>query len=136
MKSVFAARREGSPVDSSLWNLGRVVAPLNFLRDHLIAIRYCRRLCNLYKQESQLQPWLKGKALYVHVVKLDLGISTEEASELVEMAAESYAAWPADRPVVFQDVAHYLVASHLVKRQGWVETEIRSTVNLRVPSTW
>ena len=113
-----------------------VASPLQGWLDRLSAARTSRRLRRLFIRQSELHAQTRGKALYAKVVQTYLGVDSAKAQEIVDRAATSYASWPADRPVNFRDVAHYLVAMKLTERRGHVEGEIRNSVHSRLPSQW
>ncbi len=136
MKTVLARRRTALLGESLVRQGSNLPAALQGWLDRLRAARESRRLRKLYVQQKETHAGVSGEALYVRVVQSYLGVGSERAQEIVDMAAESYATWPTPRSVTFRDVAHYLVSMQISERQGWVEGEIRSSVHSRMPSQW
>ena len=105
-------------------------------RERLFVARHCRRLRTLCIKIRTLNPALQGAALYEQVVQQHLGVTGAAAVRVVDLAAKSFASWPAPRSVTFRDVAHYLASTHLLERRGWIAADVRRVVNRRLPAEW
>lgn len=68
----------------------------------------CQQLVALHDRIAQQKPWLRGRALYLHVVAEICEGDFVRADHTLRAAEASYAIWPTDRPLNFIDVAHYL----------------------------
>ena len=78
------------------------------------AWRMSRRLLKAFWKARRTHPELSGVALYEQVIT-DLGaIVSESPTVVVKHAQESFAAWPAKRPLRLRDVAHYVAYSSFV----------------------
>lgn len=110
---------------------------LHAWRERLYARRCCRELRELHDRLALDQPALRGAALYTRVVQQHLGLTADEADEVLARAEESYSDWPATRPITFRDVVHYLAVSGLCNRpgaRGWVLADVRPVIERWIPT--
>ena len=78
------------------------------------AWRISRRLLNAFWIVRGKHPALSGVALYEQVIA-DLGAFVSESPNIVvRHAQDSFAAWPAERPLRLRDIAHYVAYSSYV----------------------
>ena len=78
------------------------------------AWRMSRRLLKAFWKARRMHPELSGVALNEKVI-IDLGaIVSESPTIVVKHAQESFAAWPAKRPLRLRNIAHYVAYSSFV----------------------
>jgi len=87
-------------------------------RRHAAAVS--RRLVSLYRMRVEVRPDVPKQELYRKVVSDYLACSEPAAEAVLELAHQSFAAWPVPRPLRLQDVALYLAISDLLssKKDG------------------
>jgi hypothetical protein len=105
-----AASRPASPIQGP--------APSGFLarffigrRERREAAKTAQEMLDIYRKISGAYPALKGSTLYRQVVVAYKGGGLPEADSVLRKAADSYAKWPNERPLVFRDVVHYVAVT-------------------------
>jgi hypothetical protein len=81
-------------------------------------------------------PQLTGRALYRQIVAARNGGDFAAADTVLAAAEQSFATWPADRPLRFGDVVHFLAASELLASHGlgrWIHADLKRIVAARIP---
>ena len=114
-------------VNHALDSYMRILVPVSVqvALEHWHTWRVSRRLLKIYWQVRRAQPELQGAALYAQIVarRGDLGGRSPDA--VVQHAMESFAAWPAERPLQFRDVVHVLAFDDYLR----VHTDSRGTLS-------
>ena len=116
----------------------RFLAPLLVgWRERHQAAKTSRELLKLYRTVAATHPGLKGPDLYRRIVVARLGGSLADADALLAHAAESFASWPVERALTFQDVVHYLaVLDYLASNRDiakWTRENLGRVVASFVP---
>lgn len=109
-------------------------ALLQAWRERRFAATVCRELLALRERVLRIEPHLGGRALYRRIVAARCG--HESPDSLLRRAEESYARWPADRPLAFRDVVHYLAIAEFADARGTTpgaQADIRALVDARIP---
>ena len=83
-------------------------SPWRSWRERRLTTECCLQLVTLHDQLAQQKPWLRGRALYLHVVAAALDGDFARAERTLCGAEESYTIWPTDRSLNFIDVAHFM----------------------------
>jgi hypothetical protein len=119
--------------------LDRALAPLtpwlNRWHEHQQVARISREVLQLHSAAHAACPELRGRDLYAAILQLRQPGGPMSPEELLRRAAESYAAWPVERPLTLRDVVHYLAASELLTDHGspvWTQGELRQLVGARI----
>ena len=93
-------------------------APSGFLarffigrRERKEAAKTAQEMLDIYRKIAGAYPTLKGNTLYRQVVVAYKGGGLPEADSVLRKAADSYAKWPIERPLVFRDVVHYVAVT-------------------------
>jgi transposase len=107
-------------------------------RERQHAARTSRELLELYGRVAAARPGLRKEELYRQVVLARLGGGTlAAADEILDRATESFATWPAERPLTFRDVVHYFAVSEYFASTGnvagWTQENMGTVVSKRVP---
>ena len=102
------------------------------------AARTSRELLTLYRKVAVARPGLRREELYRQVVLAHLGGGTMAAAdEILDRATESFATWPAERPLTFRDVVHYFAVSDYLAANhdiaGWTQENMGRVVAKLVP---
>jgi hypothetical protein len=83
---------------------------LRGLRERKTAYETCRSCLRLHREVQQELPHLGGSLLYQEVVRRYTGLGDRESLEVLARAEVSFANWPVERELRFQDVVQYLAA--------------------------
>lgn len=81
-----------------------------------------RDLLEIHRIVSAGHPGIPRRELYTTIVMVRIGTGREEAEAILERAEESFATWPANRPLTFRDVVHYLAVTEYLRLKGEVAT--------------
>jgi hypothetical protein len=95
-------------------------------------------LLKLYRKVAAGRPGLRREDLYRRVVLARLGGATEASADaILDRATESFATWPAERPLTFRDVVHYLAVSEYLASHNdaaaWTQENMGRVVAKLVP---
>ena len=90
---------------------------------------YARRtstdILGTYQIISAEHPELTGEARYEMVIARHANLDPADARSVVRSAEQSFAAWPVDRNVQFQDVVlYYVIDKYLKSAKGRQSTQI------------
>jgi hypothetical protein len=102
-------------------------------RERRHAARISRELLETYRHATAAYPGLPRRALYLHIVIGYLACAPSAAADVLDGAEESFAAWPVQRPLTFQDVVHYLAVTECTTTTGWTQGNLGSVVASIVP---
>jgi hypothetical protein len=102
-------------------------------RERRHTARLSRRLLQAYRRAVAAYPELQRRALYLHIVIGYLGCPPSAADEVLDSAEQSFAAWPVQRALRFQDVVHYLAVTEYTATTGWAQGNLGSVVASMVP---
>jgi hypothetical protein len=83
-------------------------------RERVLARQTCRESLRIYRELQATRSELTGVARYQEVVARQTGLDEKGAKKLVELAEDSFASWPVERPLTFRDVVQYLVADQIL----------------------
>jgi transposase-like protein len=102
------------------------------------AARTSRELLQLYRKVAAERPGLRREDLYRQVVLARLGGGTRaSADEILDRATESFATWPAERPLTFRDVVHYFAVSEYLASSkdvaDWTQENMGNVVARLIP---
>lgn len=126
-RSTFASQPRGSGASTCLASL------LLGWRERRHTARISRRLLEAYRRAAAAYPGLQRRALYLHIVIAHMGCAPSAANEVLESAEQSFAAWPVERALRFQDVVHYLAVTESTATTGWTRGNLGSVVASMVP---
>lgn len=100
------------------------------------ALRTSRECLRRYRELTAAPDEIPACDLYLRVVMAQSGASEDEAREVLNKAAQSFASWPRPRPLRLADVAHYLaVSGYLAGRSGYgTKVNMGLLVAGRIPS--
>ena len=77
--------------------------------------RHIRRICgeflSLYRQVEGEMPQASNMELYARIIQRRSGANAHEVQRFMRRAAESFAAWPIDRPLNFRDIVQYVAVT-------------------------
>jgi hypothetical protein len=119
-----------------LRGIGASICPASLLlgwRERRYTARISRRLLEAYRHAAAAYPGLQRRALYLHIVIGYLGCAPSMADEVLESAEQSFAAWPVQRALRFQDVVHYLAVTEYTATTGWTQENLGRVVASVVP---
>jgi len=101
------------------------------------AARTSRELLKIYHTVAATHPGLDKRQLYRQIVMLRLGGTLAAAEAVLVRAAESFSTWPAERPLTFRDVVHYLAVSDYLASNNdiadWTRENLGRVVASYVP---
>ena len=108
---------------TATWNTGRTgkwairmpLEVLRSLRERMTAYDTSRQCLRLHSEVQLELPHLSGSLLYQEVVRRFTGLGDKGALELLARAEVSYANWPVERDLRFQDVVQYLAAQRCLE---------------------
>ena len=105
-------------------------------REQRYALKTSRALLRLYEEARSTDPTLRGRALYLQVVRSHLGEQEKDAEDILNGAEQSYASWPVPRDLTFRDVVHYIVVTEYlaVKGAGYTQGQLYRTIIREVPA--
>jgi hypothetical protein len=126
-RTTSAWRRRGSGASICLASL------LLGWRERRHTARVSRKLVEAYRRAAAAYPGLQRRALYLHIVIGYLGCAPSAADEVLESAEVSFAAWPVQRALRFQDVVHYLAVTEYTATTGWARGNLGRVVASMVP---
>lgn len=86
------------------------------------AAQVSRDLLDIHRIVSAGRPGIPRRELYTTIVMIRTGATRDEAEATLERAEESFATWPANRPLTFRDVVHYLAVTEYLRIKGEVAT--------------
>jgi len=114
-----------------LWNL-----VLRSYREWQHAARVSADLLLLYRNAANQRPAASRQALYRAVLIEYFNGSVEVAEEMLTRAEQSFATWPVERELRFQDVVHYVavvrwLATH--PAETGTQTRMSESVKRRIP---
>ena len=124
---------------TSAWRLrgiGASICPSSLLlrwRERRYTARISRKLLAAYRHAAAAYPGLQRQALYLHIVIGYLGCAPSAAHEVLESAEHSFASWPVQRALRFQDVVHYLAVTEYTITTGWTQGNLGRVVASVVP---
>jgi transposase-like protein len=98
------------------------------------AAKTSRELLKLYQMIVATRPGLKKEQVYRQVVMTRLGVTLAAADAVLDRATESFATWPAERPLTFRDVVHYLAVSEYLGSKDYVAEWTREDLGRVVAS--
>ena len=108
---------------AAAWNTGRsgrwaIRMPMDVLRnlrERMTAYDTSRNCLRLHREVQQEYPHLSGPLLYQEVVRRYTGLGDKGVLEVLARAEVSYANWPVERELRFQDVVQYLAAQRCLE---------------------
>jgi hypothetical protein len=112
----------------------RLVAAWRELR---FARKAARLAAALYQKLRKERPELTGRALYLAFVCERNSVGASAAQVVLQRAEASFAAWPADRDLIFRDVVQYLVISEYLKsnpKRGGTTINMARTIEELIPA--
>ena len=81
--------------------------------------RQIRRICveflNLYRQVEIEFPQATPTERYARIIERRSGAGPATVQRFMRRAAESFAAWPVDRPLNFRDIVQYIAVTDCLK---------------------
>jgi hypothetical protein len=98
--------------------LEETLRPLNFvatMRERRQIRRFCDESLKLYRQVEAQLPQSSQTERYARFIELRSGATQETVLTVMRRAEESFADWPAERPLNFQDVVQYLAVTDCLK---------------------
>ena len=107
---------DGDAVKSS-W-LQDTLRPLNFIatmRERRQIRRFCDESLKLYRQVETQMPRASQSERYARFIELSSGATPATVLTVMRRAQESFADWPNERPLNFQDVVQYLAVTDCLK---------------------
>ena len=113
-----------------------LLTSLRVLRERWFAFKSCRELLQIYRTVAVRCPHLSRIETYKEVVAARTGGDQATVSKILERAEESFASWPASRPLNLRDVIHYLVVSEFLATHGeaqWIQANVKRTVDSSIP---
>jgi hypothetical protein len=100
-------------------------------KERKAAAATAREMLEIHRKISGAYPALKGGQLYRQVVVAYKGGGLPEADSVLRRAADSYATWPVERPLVFRDVVHYVAVTDYLSTNvsaNWTQENIGKQV--------
>jgi transposase len=102
------------------------------------ATRTSRELLKLHRSIAAQHPGMRKEELYRRIVSARLGGGSLAAADaILDRATESFATWPAERPLTFRDVVHYLAVSDYLASHSdiasWTQENLGRVVAKLVP---
>jgi transposase-like protein len=101
------------------------------------AAKTSRELLKIYRTVAAAHPGLDKRQLYRQIVMVRLGGTLAAAEAVLVRAAESFSTWPAERPLTFRDVVHYLAVSDYLASNNdvadWARENLGRVVASYVP---
>ena len=128
-----------APTRSARLHIGVLARCLLFLTPSTeirSAAKTSLQLLDLYWAVAAMRPELKGRELYLQILQVHAGGDEQAAEKALGEAEQSFASWPAPRPLIFRDVVNYLALSDfLVRHPGehWTHGDLRRVVAMRIP---
>ena len=92
--------------------------PFNFvatMRERRKIRRFCDESLKLYRQVLAQLPQASHTEQYARFIELRSGAATAAVPAVMRRAEESFADWPAERPLNFRDVVQYLAVTDCLK---------------------
>jgi hypothetical protein len=129
------ARRANNP----LWRLLEHVPLIDrhiARRERAYARGQCKLLLEIHGHFQRQHPGLGGDELYARVVEHGLDCDSTLARSIILEADRSFAQWPAERDVIFRDVACFLLLNHLLPAHSktlGVQANIAAIVAAAIP---
>jgi len=115
---------------------GRIFSFLVPMQQRKFARQVSRELLALGRSLHDCPGGLQGYDLYRAVVRERLKIDAAGADALLELADQSFAAWPTTRALNFADVVHMVVLTEFRARFGarpWIEANLGAVVARQIP---
>ncbi len=101
------------------------------------AAKTSRELLKIYRTVAAAHPRLDKRQLYRQIVMVRLGGTLAAAEAVLVRATESFSTWPAERPLTFRDVVHYLAVSDYLASNNdiadWARENMGRVVASHVP---
>jgi hypothetical protein len=107
----------GGGAAKSSW-LEDTLRPLNFvatMRERRQIRRFCDESLKLYRQVEAQMPQASQTERYARFIELRSGATPATVLTVMRRAEESFADWPTERPLNFQDVVQYLAVTDCLK---------------------
>ena len=107
----------GGSAAKSSW-LEVTLRPLNFIatmRKRREIRHFCDESLNLYRQLEAQMPQASQTERYARFIELRSGVPAAVVPAVMRRAEESFADWPTERPLNFQDVVQYLAVTDCLK---------------------
>jgi hypothetical protein len=101
----------------SSW-LEATLRPLNFvatMRERRQIRHFCDESLKLYRQVEAQMPQASQTERYGRFIELRSGATPATVLTVMRRAEESFADWPIERPLNFQDVVQYLAVTDCLK---------------------
>ena len=99
---------------SGRWALRFPIDVLRGLRQRVTAYETTRSCLRLHREVQRDLPHLSGSLLYQEVVRRFTGLDEKGSLDVLARAEVSYANWPVERDLRFQDVVQYLAAQRCI----------------------
>jgi hypothetical protein len=77
--------------------------------------RFCDESLKLYRQVEAQMPEASQTERYARFIELRSGVTPAAVPTVMRRAEESFADWPNERPLNFQDVVQYLAVTDCLK---------------------
>lgn len=84
-------------------------------REKRFARSASHEILKLFANERAANPNLNSREIYVRVAAQRMQASADVARRAVRSAEDSFASWPYDRDLRFNDVVHYLVINEFME---------------------
>jgi len=111
---------------------------LRSLRQRVTAYDTTRSCLRLHREVQRDLPHLGGSLLYQEVVRRYTGLDDKGSLEVLARAEVSYANWPVERDLRFQDVVQYLAAQRCIDGRPadeGISISLSRIISQQVPAT-
>lgn len=119
------------------WSNKLVRPLLGRWQERHFAAKVSRELLRQHRLAVKAHPGAGKSALYLEIVRAHTGSTAAAAEAILAKAAESFASWPVERALTFQDVVHYLAVSEYLKSnegdEAWTRENLARVVASIVP---
>ncbi|MFM2290151.1 MAG: hypothetical protein RL684_3294 [Pseudomonadota bacterium] len=123
---------------SGRWVLRFPIDVLRSLRQRVTAYDTTRNCLRLHREVQRDLPHLSGSLLYQEVVRRYTGLDDKGSLEILARAEVSYANWPVERDLRFQDVVQYLAAQRCIDGRPadeGISISLSRIISQQVPAT-
>ena len=131
--ALIASERSGRARSGIPGLIGMLVLPWSEQRH---AARTARAVLGQFQALVARHPELAGAELYRRLVMEFVHCDEACAQAILDVAQDSYASWPVERPLKLRDVAHYLSVSGFLTAHvgaGGMRSDVRHLISDRIP---
>jgi hypothetical protein len=102
---------EQQPLSGWLSDTFRQLNFVALMRERNQIRRTCSQLLSIYQEVATELPQAAKMDIYARVVEKHCGADSDGVRRILRRAAESFAAWPEERDLIFRDLVNYFAVT-------------------------